>query len=177
MAGERKTGGGNRGVLWRGKRPNAALRIGLRLPVYLYRYGLGWLLGHRFLLLVHVGRRSGRVHQTVLEVLLYDPGTRESVVLSARGKRADWYRNIEAHPALEVRTGRERYVPAHRVLSAEESYVALTEYAVRHPLAARVLAAAFGAQAIRSPEVQREFARSATLVAFRPRGPEASGAG
>ncbi|QYJ17249.1 hypothetical protein Rxycam_03091 [Rubrobacter xylanophilus DSM 9941] len=85
----------------------------------------------------------------MLEVLLHDPGTGESVVLSARGKRADWYRNIEAHPALEVRTGRERYVPEHRVPSEGEAYAALTEYAVRHPVAARVLAAAPGSRAIR----------------------------
>jgi hypothetical protein len=31
--------------------------------------------------------------------------TRENVVLSAWGEKAGWYRNIEAVPALEVRTG------------------------------------------------------------------------
>jgi len=40
-------------------------------------------LGHEFLLLTHVGRRSGRVHQTVLKVLRYDPETGESIVASA----------------------------------------------------------------------------------------------
>lgn len=85
-----------------------------------------------------------------------------------RGRRADWYRNIEVRPALEVSTGRERYAPEHRVLSAEEGYVALTEYTVRHPLAARVLAAALGSRAIHPVEARRRLARSATLVAFRP---------
>jgi len=36
------------------------LRLAFRLPIYLYRLDLGWLLGHRFLLLVHRGRESGR---------------------------------------------------------------------------------------------------------------------
>lgn len=164
------SGDADRGVLWRGGRPNAALRFGLRLPAYLYRCGLGWILGHRFLLLVHVGRRSGRVYYTVLEVILYDPESRESVVLSARGERADWYRNIEVRPALEVRTDRECYEPEHRVLCDGEAYAVLTEYAVRHPLAARVLAAVFGSpEAIRSAAARRDLARSVKLVAFRPR--------
>jgi hypothetical protein len=57
------------------------------LPIYLYRLNLGLLLGHRFLLLVHRGRRSGLLRETVLEVILYEPATRESVVLSAWGRR------------------------------------------------------------------------------------------
>jgi hypothetical protein len=51
------------------------------LPIYLYRLDLGWLLGHRFLMLVHQGRRSGLLRETVLEVILYDPDTSQSVVL------------------------------------------------------------------------------------------------
>ena len=58
------------------------------------------------------GRKSGRTYQTVLEVVHYDPATRESTVLSAWGERADWYQNILAHPAIEIQTGGERYTPA-----------------------------------------------------------------
>jgi hypothetical protein len=53
---------------------NAALRRLLRAPVYLYRWRLGWLLGRRFLLLIHVGHRTvghrtARQHETVLEIV------------------------------------------------------------------------------------------------------------
>jgi hypothetical protein len=37
-----------------------------RAPVYLYRWHLGWLFGHRCLLLAHTGRRSGLRRQNVL---------------------------------------------------------------------------------------------------------------
>jgi hypothetical protein len=57
------------------------------LPIYLYRLDLGRLLGHRFLLLVHRGRESGLLRETVLEVLLHDPATREGVMLSAWGRK------------------------------------------------------------------------------------------
>jgi len=97
------------------------------LPIYLYRLDLGWLLGHRFLLLVHRGRRSGLLHEAVLEVLLPAPATRESVVLSARGEKADWYRNVGATPALEVRTGGQRYVPEQRFLAPEENLAVISE--------------------------------------------------
>src|SRR5215204_4945342 len=40
-------------------RPTGALRLAFRLPIYLYWLGLGQLLGHRFMLLTHRGRRSG----------------------------------------------------------------------------------------------------------------------
>jgi deazaflavin-dependent oxidoreductase (nitroreductase family) len=93
-------------------RPNAALRVAFRLPVYPYRYRLGWLFGHRLLLLVHRGRKSGYVYQTVLEVVRHDPARRESIVVSAwGGEKADWYRNLRAAPAVEIRIRRERYVP------------------------------------------------------------------
>jgi hypothetical protein len=55
----------------------------LKLPLLLYRTGLGRLLAHRFMLLTHVGRRSGKVRQTVLAVLHFDPETREIMTISA----------------------------------------------------------------------------------------------
>ncbi len=114
-------------------RPAGILRLVFRLPTYLYRYRFGRLLGHRFLLLTHRGRKTGRVHQTVLEVIAYDSATRESIVLSGWGERADWYRNIEANPAMEIRIGRERYVPKQRFLSPEEVYaeIPLTSVTIR----------------------------------------------
>jgi hypothetical protein len=44
-----------------------------RAPVYLYRWHMGWLFGHRCLLLAHTGRRSGLRRQNVLEVVEYRP--------------------------------------------------------------------------------------------------------
>jgi hypothetical protein len=47
---------------------------------------VGWLLGHRFLMLTHRGRRTGRVYRTVLEVVARDEVTREAVVMFAFGR-------------------------------------------------------------------------------------------
>lgn len=40
----------------------------LRAPSMLYRHYLGWMLGRRFVMVTHVGRRSGRQYRTVLEL-------------------------------------------------------------------------------------------------------------
>jgi deazaflavin-dependent oxidoreductase (nitroreductase family) len=149
--------------------PSGALKPAFRLPIYLYRLNLGWLLGHRVLLLIHQGRKSGLLRETVLEAILYYPATKESVVLSAWGEKADWYRNIGATPALEVRTGGERYVPEQRFLAPEENHAVITDYQQRHPLAFRIFARAFGYPLGRTEAMRRKFATSLRLVAFRPR--------
>jgi deazaflavin-dependent oxidoreductase (nitroreductase family) len=88
---------------------------------------LGWLLGRRLLLLTHVGRRSGRRYRTVLEVIGTDPGTGEVIVLSGHGRSADWYRNRQAAPAVEVVVGRDRFRP-HGELGQAEAIAVLADY-------------------------------------------------
>ena len=153
---------------WLRSKPAGALRLAFRLPIYLYRLNLGWLLGHRFLLLGHRGRKTGLLHQTMLEVVLYDPTIRESVVVSAWGEDADWYRNLQKCPAIEIRTGRESYEPLQQFLSPEEANAALAGYERRHPCAARILSRLLS-YPLGGPEVaRRAFAESVRLVAFRP---------
>ena len=155
---------------WLRSKPTGVLRLAFRLPVHLYRLNLGWTLGHRFLFFAHKGRKSGLLRETVLEVILYDPAEKESVVLSGRGEKADWYRNIETSPALEVRTGRERYVPEQRFLVPEENHAVISEYARLHPLVFRFLVRGFLPDyPLGGTEGERErFAGSLRLVAFRP---------
>jgi deazaflavin-dependent oxidoreductase (nitroreductase family) len=157
---------------WLKSRPSDTLRLVFRLPIYLYRLNLGWLLGYRALLLIHQGRKSGLLRETVLEVIRYDPATKESVVLSGWGEKADWYRNIEATPALEVRTGGERYVPEQRFLAPEENHAVLADYRQRHPLAFRIFARVFGYPLGGTEAMRRQLASSLRLVAFCPRDVE-----
>jgi deazaflavin-dependent oxidoreductase (nitroreductase family) len=161
--GARSTGRG-----WFESRPIGIVLRLYRLPILLYRVNLGWLLGHRSLLLTHRGRKTGLLRQTVLEVIVYDPATRESVVISGYGDRADWYRNITVEPALEAQTGRERYVPAQRFLTPQENVAAIVEYERRHPLPGRIFARIFDYPLGGSEAARRDFARSMRLVAFRP---------
>jgi deazaflavin-dependent oxidoreductase (nitroreductase family) len=129
-------------------------RLLFRAPILLYRLGCGWLLGHQFLLLIHAGRRTGRIHDTVLKVLRYDPRTGESIVAAAWGKEADWYRNIQAQPALAVYTGRDRYVPAQRRLPADEAFAVFEDWTRRQRRFATLMLGQIG-HAIDGPEAER----------------------
>lgn len=149
-------------------RPSGVLRAAFRLPIYLYGCRLGWLLGHRILLLTHRGRRSGSIRRTPLEVIRHDAASGESVVVSAWGERSDWYRNLKANPAMEIRIGREHYVPRQRFLSPEEAYAEIAAYERRHPLLARTLPRWLGYRLDGTREARRRFADSVRMVAFRP---------
>jgi len=81
-------------------------------------------------------------------------------VLSGWGQKADWYRNIEITPALEVHTGNQRYVPEQRFLVPEENDTVITEYARLHPLALRLFARSFGYPRGGTEAMRREFASS-----------------
>lgn len=98
------------------------------LPKYLYHAHLGFLFGHRFLLLAHDGRRSGRRYETPLEVLHYDGRTREAIVAAGWGRRTQWLHNVEADGAREVWIGREHFTPAWRKLTDDEGALMLQWY-------------------------------------------------
>ncbi len=149
-------------------KPVGLLKLVFRLPGYLYRWHLGWLLGHLCLMITHVGRKTGRRRQTVLEVVHYDPATGECVVMSGYGAQSDWYRNIQAHPAIEVQVGRQRYVPQQRLLSPEETLQVLEEYRREHPWRLRELMHLAGYVYDGSAEGLCAVSQVLRGVAFRP---------
>lgn len=105
----------------------------VRAPIALYRAGLGWLLGSRILMLEHRGRGSGRRRFVCLEVVAR-PARDRIVIVSGFGTRAQWYRNLQAHPRCFVSTGRLRRVPATaRLLPPDEAADALERYREAHP--------------------------------------------
>jgi len=115
-------------------RPAPALRRLFRLPVAIYRCGCGWLLGHRFLLLIHTGRRSKLRRYTVLEIIEYRSQGPEAIVMSGFGATANWLRNIEAMPNPEVVIGSRRFVASHRRLGDDEAVGVLLRYQRRNRL-------------------------------------------
>ena len=149
--------------------PRGVLRWLLKMPVVLYHAHLGWLLGHRFLMITHRGRTSGRIYHTVVEVVGFDRRTRESVVASGWGEKADWLKNIRASSALEIRTGAMRYVPEQRFLEPVERVERLREYEGEHPIAWRELVRILGYPYDGTEASRQALAENLPMVAFRPR--------
>ncbi|MFV9634511.1 nitroreductase family deazaflavin-dependent oxidoreductase [Mycobacterium neumannii] len=104
----------------------------MRAPIGLYRARLGFIFGSRILLLEHIGRKSGRTRQVVLEVL-DRPHPDAYIVASGFGTRAQWYRNVQAEPRVRVSVGAQVSMPAiARPLSTGEADAALRRYIDRH---------------------------------------------
>jgi deazaflavin-dependent oxidoreductase (nitroreductase family) len=148
----------------------------LRTPVYLYRWGLGRLLGRRFLLLIHVGRRTGRRHETVLEVVEYRVPGPEIVVISGFGPNAGWLRNIEAGPNPEIMIGGDHFAASFHRLPVEEACRVMRSYEARHklmgPVIRSVLSRLLGWPYRGSDSDRRRLAAELPFVEFRPRSSE-----
>jgi hypothetical protein len=69
--------------------PRGFARMLWRLPLWLYRLHLGWVLQNHFLLLTHTGRKSGLPRQTVLEVLHAEKATGNYTVFSGWRNQSD----------------------------------------------------------------------------------------
>jgi deazaflavin-dependent oxidoreductase (nitroreductase family) len=115
------------------------LKLGLRLPIMLYRLHLGWMLGTRFLMLTHYGRKTGLPHQTVVEVVDYDRQSGACVIASGWGKKSDWYRNIMKTPQVFVEISRKKFHGLAHQLPPAEAESALLVYARKHPAAFKEL--------------------------------------
>jgi deazaflavin-dependent oxidoreductase (nitroreductase family) len=119
------------------------------------------------MLLTHIGRRSGKVRRTVLAVLHFDAGTGEIMAISA-WSASDWYKNIQASPALQVETGFTRYAPTHRSLSTEEIAALFDAYRREHPIFSRIVCRIPGRQWDASGEELLDLAKTLRGVALQP---------
>lgn len=126
------------------KRPFGLRRFFFRFPIYLYRANLGWLLGRRFILLNHTGRKSGLPRQTVLEVVHYNPSKDVYTIASGYGTRSDWYRNLQKTADVTIQVGWRQAAATARLLSPAESGTAMVQYAQQYPHMARRLVQALG---------------------------------
>lgn len=140
----------------------------MKMPLILYRLGMGWMFGKRLMLLTHKGCRSGKVYQTVLAVLRFDKKTREIFVVSP-WSASNWYHNIQAAPAVEVETCRVRYAPIQRTLSPEEIASLFIEFRQQNPIFSRMVARIPGWNIDSSHDEFLALAQSLHGVVFRPR--------
>lgn len=148
--------------------PPTGLRRRLwRLPIGLYRVGLGPLMGRRIMLLTHVGRASGRQRHAVIEIIEHDE--RGYVAASGFGSRADWYQNVMKTPDVTIQVGGRTLQVSAIPLRADEGATIMARYAPRHPAAARQLCKIMGFAVDGSVADYREVGRHIPFVRFRPR--------
>lgn len=150
--------------------PTGLRRLLFRLPIRLYRLGLGGLFGRRLILLHHIGRVTGRPRQVVLEVVTYDRAEGSYVVASGWGPTAAWYRNVLHTPDVTVQVARTR-LPVRAVpLAAEEGAEVFARYAAAHrTVAKRLLPRLMGYSVDGSDADFRAVGERIPFVRFVPR--------
>lgn len=112
--------------------PSGLLAWFFRLPVWFYRSGLGFLLGSRFLLIHHLGRKTGLPRQAVVEVVRHHRETDTYLVCAAYGPRTHWYQNLMAHPEVHIQVGRRNMLARAETLTPEQGAEEWVQFTRRH---------------------------------------------
>ncbi|MFQ6134855.1 MAG: nitroreductase family deazaflavin-dependent oxidoreductase [Nitrososphaerales archaeon] len=131
-----------------------------------YWLGLGPIVGRLILLLTTTGRKSGLPRVTPLQ---YEEIDGVIYVAPARGRKADWFRNILSDPRVEVRVKSERFQGVAEPITDSARIADFLEWRLqRHPrmIGAMLWFAGLPAQPDRD-QLER-YATKIALVAIRP---------
>lgn len=86
--------------------PTPLGRFVLRLPLTLFRLGLGDVLNVlRLMILTTRGRKSGKARYAAVE---YRRHGSKIYLVAAWGERTDWYQNLLVDPLVTIQLGREK---------------------------------------------------------------------
>ena len=88
----------------------------------------GWWADEQYCYLTTRGRRTGRAHEIEIWFGLHQGCV---YMISGRGERADWVRNLRAAPEVEIRVGGDARAARARVLEDGG------EHPARHVIAAK----------------------------------------
>ncbi len=152
------------------KLPTGLSRLLFRMPIYLYKIHLGGLLGGRFLLLNHIGRKSGQPRQAIVEVVRHDPANDTYIIASGFGDKAQWFQNLMHTPDITIQVGRRKLAVHARLLSPGEAGDEMADYARRNPKAARTLAGFMGYEVQDTEAGYWQLGEQLPFVALEPRG-------
>ena len=148
--------------------PRGSKAILWRLPIWIFRLGLGWVFGHRAILLTHKGRISGQPRQAVLEVIQYEKATNVHYVVSGFGEKSQWFQNIMKTPEVYVQVGNKRFAAVAERLSPEDGEKIFQDYQKHHPNAIKNLSKLIGYQIGEDEEDIRAFTRTIPVIRMQP---------
>jgi deazaflavin-dependent oxidoreductase (nitroreductase family) len=106
--------------------------------------GMGWMYDRapgtpRVIVLVHRGRKSGKLYETPLSMLVELPERDEIVVSPMWSTDSDWYRNVTAGGLVEIRVRGEKRQVEWRELDEGERRAAGEAFRDAHPLYSRMI--------------------------------------
>lgn len=117
-----------------------------RLPLVLDRAGIPWLeraftgvLGVEWIVLETVGRRTGRPHVVVLDVVGRAHAPERWYVQPAGGHGSQWVRNVRQQPHVTARVGGRRFAARVRDASGAEGAAVVLRFLRTHPWYGRLI--------------------------------------
>jgi deazaflavin-dependent oxidoreductase (nitroreductase family) len=93
----------------------------------------------RVVTLVHRGRRTGKLYETPLSILVEHSERNELIVSPMWSTATDWYRNLLAGGLVEVRVRGERWQVDWRDLDVAERRAAGEAFRDAHPTYSRLI--------------------------------------
>lgn len=138
-----------------------------KLHRFLYAVGLGPVIGRIILLLTTTGRKSGQQRITPLQ---YEKIDGAYYLGAARGLKADWVRNIQSNPQVELRIGSKRVRGQAEIITDPARMADFIEIRLqRHPLMiGLIMQKAHGLPKHPSREQLEKMAENEALVIIHP---------
>jgi len=103
-----------------------------RIHQRLYALGLGPLIGRIILLLTTIGRKTSQKRVTPVQYEVIDG---DYYIGAARGVKADWFRNIQANPSVEVHVKSLHFKGHAEAITNQKRIADFLGYRLRtHPL-------------------------------------------
>ena len=152
------------------RRPGFLMRVLFRGPLLLYRLGLGGLMPGRLMLLT-TGRRTGRPHRVVVDVVHRDKANDSYYIASGYGDSADWYLNLRANPKVCVQVGWREFIAKARMLpEAEAENLALRRWRAQGGLMRRYMTLSLRMVGLKgnNEENYRDAVRAMKFIALEP---------
>jgi deazaflavin-dependent oxidoreductase (nitroreductase family) len=133
----------------------------------LYAIGLGPLIGGFIALLTTTGRKSGKKRVTPLQ---YEKIDADYYLGAARGLNADWVRNIQSNPQVELHVGAKHVQGTAEIVTDPSRFADFIEVRLeRHPrLIGLIMEKAHGLPKHPSRAQLEEMAKTEAFVIVRP---------
>lgn len=133
----------------------------------LYTIGLGRFIGRIILLLTTTGRKSGKKRVTPLQ---YELIGSDYYLGSARGLQADWVRNIQSNPHVDIRVGGKYIQGIAEIVTDTSRFADFLEVRLeRHPrMIGLIMEKAHGLSRRPSREQLEGLAEKEALVIIHP---------
>lgn len=133
----------------------------------LYAVGLGPVIGGFIILLTTTGRKSGKKRVTPLQ---YEKIGEDYYLGAARGLNADWVRNIQSNPQVELRVGAKHVQGTAEIVTDSSRFADFMEVRLeRHPrMIGLIMEKAHGLPKRPSRAQLEEMAKEEAFVIVRP---------